>query len=238
MVGFVHFNQIFDRKIKMRHSDQSQPKGLILLVVLGMLALFSLLAVTYVVFASQSRASSVALARRSIREDKNKNPLFQEAIKQLIRGTADPASAAYGHDLLGDLYGDKESFPTSISVQNISIRSRQFDVAGGPASPMTYDATSGLQRPMLLGGQYSGSNYIPGKFLRIPLEPVNYGSTTGPLPIEHDALTGRIVTFPDGQGPLGTEEDRLQQWQPAVGAHRRRGSFRQFAGPRRPRGRR
>lgn len=194
----------------MRHNNQLRSKGLILLVVLGMLALFGLLAVTYVVFASQSRASSVALARRNIRESKNKNPLFQEAIKQLIRGTTDPASSVYGHDLLGDLYGSKESLPANVSV--ISIRNRQFDIAGGAPSAMSYDAKTGLQRPMLLGGRYSGGTYIPGKFLRIPLEPGTYGSTSGPLPVEHDALTGRIVTFPAGQGPLGGNSFRIVRY--------------------------
>ncbi len=185
----------------MSKNHVSQPKGLILLVVLGMLALFSLLSVTYVVFASQSRASSVALARHSIRDSKTKDPLFQEAIMQLIRGTTDLNSAINGHSLLGDLYGDIESapFPLSSATRMLSIRDVQFNATTGATSPMTYDATTGTQRPMLLGGTMSGSTYIPGKFLRIPLDPglTTYGLSTL-LPNEHDALTGRIVTFEAG----------------------------------------
>ena len=93
-----------------------------------------------------------------------------------------------------------------------SIRNRQFDVTGGAPTPMTYNATSGLQRPMLLGGSFSGANYIPGRFLRIPLEPGTYGSPAGPLPVEHDALTGRIVTFPAGQGPLAGNSFRIVRY--------------------------
>ncbi len=192
----------------MSKNHVSQPKGLILLVVLGMLALFSLLAVTYVVFASQSRASSVALARHSIRDGKNKNPLFEEAIKQLIRGTAEPTSAVYGHDLLGDLYGDRESLPAAIP--DITIRSRQFSPNGGADSPMSYVAASSHQRPMLLGGSYANGG-LPGKFLRIPLDPINYATPVG-LPIEHDALTGRVVTFLDGHGPLGGQSFRIVRY--------------------------
>ena len=197
----------------MSKNHVSQPKGLILLVVLGMLALFSLLAVTYVVFASQSRASSVALARHSIRESKNKNPLFEEAIKQLIRGTVDPNSAMQGHSLLGDLYGDIESNPAKLITQMLSIRTVQFDPTSGNQSPMSYDATSGTQRPMLLGGTMSGSTYVPGKFLRIPLDPKvpTYGLSSV-LPNDHDALTGRIVTFPIGQGPLGGQSFRIVRY--------------------------
>ena len=198
----------------MSKNHVSQPKGLILLVVLGMLALFSLLAVTYVVFASQSRASSVALARHSIRESKTKNPLFEDAIKQLIRGTTDPNSAMQGHSLLGDLYGDIESNPTASATQILSIRTVQFDPATGAQSPMTYEATSGAQRPMMLGGTVSGTTYIPGKFLRIPLDPkftAGYGLSPV-LPNEHDALTGRVVTFPIGQGPLGGLSFRILRY--------------------------
>ncbi len=185
-------------------------QGLILLVVLGMLALFSLISVTYVVFSSNSRSASVALARKSIREGKSKKPLFEEAIKQLIRGTTDTNSSMYGHDLLGDLYGDRESLPTTNPL--ISIRNYQIDsTTGNSAGPMTYNATLGLQRPMLLGGKYAGSTYVPGHYLRIPLDPVNYINPPL-LPREHDALTGRVVTFPEGQGPLGGHSFRVVRY--------------------------
>jgi hypothetical protein len=192
-----------------RHN--SQRKGLILLVVLGMLALFSLLAVTYVVFASQSRSASVALARKSIREGRNKNPLFEEAIRQLIRGTTNTNSVMFGgKDMLADLYGANET----ASMPIVGIRNRQFSASNGSPFFMSYDATNGLQRPMLLGGTIVSGNYVPGNFMRIPLEPYSdgltaYGSTTPApvLPAEDDVLTGRIVTF--GAGPLSGQSFRV-----------------------------
>lgn len=191
---------------------QPQRKGLILLVVLGMLSLFSLLSVTYVVFASQSRAASVAMARKDIRESRTKNPVFEEAIRQLIRGSTSTNSAMFGgKDLLGDLYGAIESqrLPT------FHVRNRRFNPTSGVREPMQYDVAT-LQRPMLLGGQV-GSRYNPGNFLRIPLEPYvnetvnNYGTAAGLiLPPETDALTGRIVTF--RTGPLQDQSFRIVRY--------------------------
>lgn len=122
----------------MQRSHSSTRPGLILLVVLGMLALFSMLAVTYVVFASQSRATSVSLSRKDIRSTKTK-PLFEEAIKELIRGTTNTGSSLYGHDLLGDVYGDAET----LGMSAVTIRDFQLALSG-PPTPMT-DAIGGLQ---------------------------------------------------------------------------------------------
>jgi hypothetical protein len=61
-------------------------RGMVLLIVLGMLALFSLLAVTYVVFSSQSRQSSVVLANSDYRGTNNAT-LMNQVVKQVLRGT-------------------------------------------------------------------------------------------------------------------------------------------------------
>ena len=160
----------------MRH-DSKRP-GLILLVVLGMLALFSMLSVTYVVFANQSRSASVALARKDIRGNKSRIPLFEEAVRQLIRGSSSDTSMTYGHSLLGDLYGENESTVTGISTEKatrLQIRDWSFDAvdpipATNPqaVSPLSYNAND-YQRPMIIGGH----------FLRIPLDPGGYGDAIG-----------------------------------------------------------
>ncbi len=87
-------------------------QGLVLLVVLGMLALFSLLTVTYVLFASQSRSASIALSRRSsFQASSTERPqfMFDEAIKQLIRGTTDSGSEMWGNSIMEDFYGANET---------------------------------------------------------------------------------------------------------------------------------
>ncbi len=156
--------------------------GLVLLVVLGMLALFSLLTVTYVVFASQSKSSNVALSRRYVQDGKPYRPVFEEAIKQLIRGSTDSSSELYAQSMLDDLYGSNETAALSGALGTFRAR---LSILGGGV--MTHDAGN-LQRPMLFSG----------RFLRIPVD-----STAGNVPAEDDVLNGRIITFPEGQGPLG-----------------------------------
>ena len=58
---------------------KSPRRGMILLIVLGMLALFSLLAVTYVVFSSQSKSASIVLANSEYRGTNNATLMNQVA---------------------------------------------------------------------------------------------------------------------------------------------------------------
>lgn len=172
---------------KNKHGRQ----GLILLVVLGMLALFSLLAVTYVVFASQTRATSVAHTRRYVRETPSK-PLIDDAVKQLIRGTNNRNSALFGHDMLGDLYGSNDTQTLGI------MRTRLVRLLADTSQDGVMALTAGNdQRPFLLGG---------GRFLRIPIDPTTIPEA---LRMQDDSLTGRIVTFLEGQGPLSGQSFRV-----------------------------
>lgn len=158
----------------------SKRQGLILLVVLGMLGLFSLLAVTYAVVSSQSRASSLGMARRDFRGTPSPR-ILDSAMRIALRGTSDPNSALWHHDLLADIYGAQET-PTELR-----IRGRRW--AGG----MPYAAlTAGdIERPMILAG----------RFLRIPISLSS--ETAGAenpsnLPADHDVWVGRVVTFLEG----------------------------------------
>lgn len=78
--------------------------GVVLLLVLGMLALFSLLTATYVVFSSQSRVASVTINQRNTRAVDGEALLRQTSITALV-GTDAPGSAIWGHSLLEDKYG-------------------------------------------------------------------------------------------------------------------------------------
>ncbi|MFN7731489.1 MAG: hypothetical protein ACK5OB_06280 [Pirellula sp.] len=69
-----------------------------------MLALFSLLAVTYVVAASASRAGAQASRIRANQGNTSARNLSRDAIKQIVRGTRDQKSAAYKHALFEDIY--------------------------------------------------------------------------------------------------------------------------------------
>lgn len=212
----------------MNTKRSSKRPGLILLVVLGMLALFSMLSITYVVFASQSRATSVALSRKDVRGNQSYKPLFEEAIMQLVRGSTDPNDATYHHSLLGDLYGDIESttppsppIPAARQGTFLTIRDWQYDPSTFATPQMTYDSA---QRAMLLAPSVDNAGNVTanGHFLRIPLAPAprpanatqSQAQYLNPtiLPPEHDALTGRIVTFPNGNGPLSGHSFRIVRY--------------------------
>ncbi len=185
-------------------------QGLVLLVVLGMLALFSLLTVTYVVFASQTKSTSIAMSRRFIHQPSYR-PLFEESIKQLIRGTTDTGSAMWGTDMLGDLYGANE---TGALKSGGTLVVRSFQVNGGAL--MTHLSTC-LERPMLLGSEFT-TPYVPGRFLRIPIAFKTSGGVinVSSLPQYDDAFTGRLVTFDKDQGPLANQTFRIHRY---IGDH-------------------
>lgn len=171
--------------------NTKQRSGLILLVVLGMLSLFSMLAITYVVFSAQSRSANVAMARREFRGTPAPK-LLDEAAAIALRGTTKTSSSLFEGDLLGDLYGHIEA-PTVLRV-----RDQQVAISPGtPTDTVTTSAmnSSSLQAPVLL----------PGNFLRIPIAPV--GGTVIDLPVEFDQYTSRVVTFLDG--PLANISFRI-----------------------------
>ncbi|MFZ4079955.1 MAG: hypothetical protein ACOYKN_01925 [Pirellula sp.] len=93
-------------------ASKRQRRGLILLLALGMLALFSLLAVTWVVSASSSRAGAQAMRIRANQSNASVKGMASEVMKLAVRGTRDQKSAFYMHSLLDDIYD-----PNGIRVQ-------------------------------------------------------------------------------------------------------------------------
>ncbi|MFN5104086.1 MAG: hypothetical protein ACK5GJ_14940, partial [Planctomycetota bacterium] len=94
-----------DHSIRNRHRRPSRNRqGLILLLALGMLALFSLLAVTWVVSASSSQTAAQALRVRANHSNASVKGLTSEVMKLAVRGTKDQKSAFYKHALLEDVY--------------------------------------------------------------------------------------------------------------------------------------
>lgn len=87
------------------HTQRSPKRGLILLIVLGMLAMFTLLAVTYVVSAGASRAGSNALAVKARRSNLSVDGFAKIVLKDALRGTNNQKSPFYGNSIIGDVYG-------------------------------------------------------------------------------------------------------------------------------------
>ncbi|MCY3007657.1 MAG: hypothetical protein NTV29_17005 [Planctomycetota bacterium] len=93
------------KPMNLRNRMATRPRqGLILLMALGMLALFSLLAVTWVVSASSSRAGAQAMRIRANHSNASVKGMTSEVMKMAVRGTRDQKSAFYQHSLLEDVY--------------------------------------------------------------------------------------------------------------------------------------
>ncbi len=142
--------------------------GIILLVVMGMLAVFSLLAISFLVFSGNSRTGSVALERPKQKGTPGPQ-LADMVVQQVLRGSNDPLSAFRGHSVMGDVYG-----PNSI--------------AGAFAVPASLGSGGGVVR--MYDDGFSPARNLP--FAKVPL------SSLAGLASEDDAYNGRLITFTGG----------------------------------------
>ena len=92
------------RKVIRKVIRKKTRRGVILLVVLGMLAMFALIGVTFVLLSGHARRSATAQAKVG-QADNPPDRIADDVIKQILRGSTDQASVIGPHSLLEDLYG-------------------------------------------------------------------------------------------------------------------------------------
>lgn len=210
------------RRYQLTHSSRRQRSGIVLLIALGMLGLFSILVVTYVVFTSQARQASASIDRQ-VKESSRPQDLREQIITQVLVGSPSHRSATFGQDLLGDLYGH-DSIRTRIAHRRVGssatspvhqrFRGELFD------NPNTADQESTLFRfPLRFAAWNSdGSTGANGTAQHLPEnrpgfdgQPVvpDNSTSSDPNTLEEfdDAYTGRVVTFLDG--PLAEQSFRV-----------------------------
>ncbi len=179
---------------------RSRP-GIVLLIVLGMLSLFTVLVVSFVVFSSQMTHSSYANQERRLNEI-SPDPAIEEAALQLIIGTDNSKSAAFGASLLEDFYGT--------DGVEMRVAHRRLPSSGG---------TTTVQASVRPGGQLllplTAGNTPRTTLFKLPTNLAWWnqngsdGAVPTPTPDEvtlgnqlqadlDDALTGRILTFVEG----------------------------------------
>ena len=88
--------------------SQAKRRGIVLVVVLGMLGLMALIGVTFATFAGQSLINAATSVREWPRPQAE--TLMDYALAQLINDTNNPVSAIRGHSLLRDMYGNDSVF--------------------------------------------------------------------------------------------------------------------------------
>lgn len=127
----------------MRRHKKTQ-RGVILLIVLGMLAMFALIGITFVLLSSHARRSAASQAKKG----QANNPPERQAnnvIQQILRGSNNPASVIGPHNLLEDLYGNNGTLG-SIVPQAPPTPTVGVVVTGGQLLRFEYNAT--LTRPL------------------------------------------------------------------------------------------
>lgn len=103
------------KRIMARRNRQS--RGVILLVVLGILALFALVGVVYVISSGQHNAA----VRNEIRGEQVGDPpdaLLHAALQQVLAGSRNKTSALQTHSLLEDMYGNDAVRGTIPNISN------------------------------------------------------------------------------------------------------------------------
>lgn len=88
------------------HSDRHgrQRRGIVLVLILGILGLMAVIGVTFATFTGQSRVGARNFAQAMLRPQPNE--LMDFALSQLIGDTADIRSAIRGHSMARDMYGN------------------------------------------------------------------------------------------------------------------------------------
>ncbi len=132
---------------------RARRRGIVLVVVLGMLGLMALIGVTFATFAGQSLIASRNFGQGVGRPQAE--ALMDYALAQLINDTNNPVSALRGHSLLRDMYGNDSTFRGANPTVNA------VSETGGVLSSV-YVAGSGNQTLHFTGYQLQTSNASTG----------------------------------------------------------------------------
>jgi hypothetical protein len=173
----------------------SSRRGVLLLVILGMLTLFLMIGTAFIVSSNQFRQANKSYTK--VGEQKNleasQKGFLGEVINQIIRDTNNQSSALRFHSLLRDMYGsDGMIFP-------------------GDPPPIDYSASRNIGQFRFANVGTNGPNVTNGQIIQFQLPP-NYRDINGTVyrgpgtvavpyrspSIHTNGLNGRTVTFLDG----------------------------------------
>jgi len=87
------------------HKHRGARRGVVLLVILGLMAMFGMVALAFVLLTGHARRAAEMHQRAALRTDSPEEQL-QQAFLQVARGTNDSNSVLGPHSLLEDMYGD------------------------------------------------------------------------------------------------------------------------------------
>src|SRR5271157_1599416 len=90
------------------NQGERERRGIVLILILGVLALMAVIGVAFATFSGQSRISARNFAQ-SVNQPQS-DELMDYALEQLIGDTSDIRSAIRGHSMARDMYGNDGNF--------------------------------------------------------------------------------------------------------------------------------
>lgn len=184
-------------KRNLRRRFPRRRRAMVLLVVLSLLAIFTLITVSFVLVASQGRITAQAAARMEQRGDEPR-ALLHEAMLQLVRGTNNRISVLQASSLLEDMYGN----------DRVTGMIADPTVIGGPAvSPVTSSGAVQIVRTTF-DQQYNQP--MPTGPVNIPTDPFALSTRL----YRAASFNGCVLTMTSG--PLKGRSTRIVDYQPNV----------------------
>lgn len=166
-------------------SHGKRRRGVLLLVVLGLLAMFAMIGLTFVMLTGQARRIAEVGRSMDVQYVPPRDDL-DRAMAQVARGSTSPMSAIGPHSLLEDLYGTYSKSGRLTSINEVYLMP-------GNNGPMLELAVTGVTSPeqcggcvlTMLNGPAAGTSvrilaYLPASFGRrarfqvLPTESLNY----------------------------------------------------------------
>ncbi|MGC3969289.1 MAG: hypothetical protein QM775_18600 [Pirellulales bacterium] len=154
------------RRIRRRAAPLNR-RAVILLVMLGLLSLFTLIAVTFVVAAGQFRRGA-ATAASAERMGDPFDTLLQQAMMQVARGSNHPQSAIGPHSLLEDMYGNGDAVTGCCFIDASQI-------GGSPPLSIYTTGGSNMTTRAARAQPYKGMPGLPKAPMLIEIGAVSFG---------------------------------------------------------------
>ena len=173
---FWEGNRIVKRNFRRRQ------RGVVLLVVLSLLTLFTLLMVTFIIVSGQYRQSALSAARTS-RVDASPTKLLDNATYALLRDSTDPKNVIRFHSLLLDMYGSDGFVGSVSSVGNVGF----VPPPPPPPTPQPVDGTGGNLFDLRIAVQAPNLPTTSGA-------PLSFAGTYHPLSYVNGYYNGLVLT--------------------------------------------
>lgn len=188
-------------------------RGIVLLMVVSMLAIFMLVGITFVVVSSRYRQAVTSTMRRSQTGRESPFGLADEVAMQVLRGSKRQSSLA-GHDLLTDMWGNDgvRGIVANVTVQG----SGQFLEITYLPDPHQPHAGSN-RNPPYYGGRFARSDHAYAGSLAT-IEPLMWHpGPDGAWGVRNFDDNGDGVTdnLADAGGP-GSDDSLVTAWQPGL----------------------